>query len=109
PRGVELCECRCIFPELVERLQWLPCDDGAAVVQLQANDLKHEAVPSLPPSLKGPGSRRQAPPGHLTFGLRSSCERAELMLALVTRVTPVSTLADTFSPFEAASAVLTPS
>jgi helix-turn-helix protein len=49
------------------------------------------------------------PPGHLTFGLRSSCERAELMLALVTRVTPVSTLADTFSPFEAASAVLTPS
>jgi len=49
------------------------------------------------------------PPGHLIFGLRSSCERAELMLDLVTRVTPVSTLADTFSPFEAASAVLTPS
>src|ERR1700681_974738 len=59
PRGVELCQCRCIFPDLVERLQWLPCDDVAAVVQLQANDLKHEAVPSLPPSLKGPGSRRQ--------------------------------------------------
>ena len=59
-------------------------------------------------------SRRRSMPtaaviGHLTFGLRSSCERAELMLALVTRVTPVSTLADTFSPFEAASAVLTPS
>jgi hypothetical protein len=59
-------------------------------------------------------SRRRSMPttaviGHLTFGLRSSCERAELMLALVTRVTPISTLADTFSPFEAASAVLTPS
>ena len=59
-------------------------------------------------------SRRRSMPttaviGHLTFGFRSSCERAELMLALVTRVTPVSTLADTFSPFEAASAVLTPS
>jgi hypothetical protein len=59
-------------------------------------------------------SRRRSKPattviGHLTFGLRSSCERAELMLALVTRVTPVSTLVDTFSPFEAASAVLTPS
>jgi hypothetical protein len=48
-------------------------------------------------------------PNHSTFGLRSSCERAELMLALVTRVTPVSTLAGTGSPFEAASAVLTPS
>src|ERR1700687_1359059 len=59
-------------------------------------------------------SRRRSMPttaviGHLTFGFRSSCERAELMLALVTRVTPVSTLSDTFSPFEAASAVLTPS
>ena len=53
--------------------------------------------------------RAVSPPGHSTFGLRSSCERAELMLALVTRVAPVSTLAGTGSPFEAASAVLTPS
>jgi len=49
------------------------------------------------------------PPGHSTFGLRSSCDRAELMLAFVTRVAPVSTLAATGSPIEAASAVLTPS
>lgn len=48
-------------------------------------------------------------PGHCTFGLRSSCERAELRLAFVTRMAPVSTLADTGSPFEAARAVLTPS
>src|SRR6266700_4211883 len=47
--------------------------------------------------------------GHLTFGLRSSCERGELMLALVMRVAPVSTVAGTCAPFEAASAVLTPS
>jgi hypothetical protein len=57
--------------------------------------------------LKAPINAATAVIGHLTFGLRSSCERAEAMLALVTRVTPVSTLADTFSPFEAASAVLT--
>ena len=59
--------------------------------------------------LKAPINADNRRIGHLIFGLRSSCERAELMLALVTRVTPVSTLADTFSPFEAASAVLTPS
>jgi hypothetical protein len=46
---------------------------------------------------------------HLTFGLRSSCERAEPMLPLVIRVAPVSTFAATCSPFEAASAVFTPS
>ena len=51
PRGIELCECRCIFPEFVWRLQWLPCDDIAGVVQLQANYLKHEAVLSLPPEM----------------------------------------------------------
>jgi hypothetical protein len=48
-------------------------------------------------------------PDHLIFGLRSSCERVEFMLALVMRWAPVSTLAGTCSPFEAASAVLTPS
>jgi len=48
-------------------------------------------------------------PDHLFSGLRSSCERAEFMLALVTAVAPVSTLAGTCSPLEAASAILTPS
>jgi hypothetical protein len=48
-------------------------------------------------------------PDHLIFGLRSSCERPEFMLTLVMRLTPVSMLAGTCSPFEAASAVLTPS
>src|ERR1700730_15123857 len=46
---------------------------------------------------------------HLIFGLSSSCERVEFMFALVMRLTPVSILAGTCSPFEAASAVLTPS
>ena len=55
------------------------------------------------------GHRAVGPPGHSLFGLRSSCDRAELMLALVTRVAPVSTLAATCSPIEAARAVLTPS
>jgi hypothetical protein len=36
-------------------------------------------------------------------------DRTELKLALVTRMAPISTLADTGSPFEAARAVLTPS
>jgi hypothetical protein len=58
---------------------------------------------------RGSSDLSSTPPGHSTFGLRSSCERAEPMLALVMRVTPISTLADTCSPFEAASAVLTPS
>src|ERR1700724_3359235 len=58
---------------------------------------------------RGDQSSRHRAPGHSTFGLSSSCERDELMLALVTRVTPVSTLADTCSPFEAASAIFTPS
>jgi len=48
-------------------------------------------------------------PDQLIFGLRSSCDRAELMLALVMRLAPVSRVAGTFSPFEAASAVLMPS
>lgn len=50
--------------------------------------------------------------GHPTqsiFGLRSSCDRAEFMLALVMTLAPVSIVAGTFSPFEAASAVLTAS
>src|ERR1700680_1868861 len=42
---------------------------------------------------------------HLIFGLSSSCERVEFMFALVMRLTPVSILAGTCSPFEAASAV----
>ena len=46
---------------------------------------------------------------HLIFGLSSSCERAEFMFALVMTMAPVSILAGTCSPFEAASAVLTPS
>src|SRR4029077_2717606 len=45
PRGIELSERRRILPELVWRLQWLPGDHIAAVVQLQANDLKHETGP----------------------------------------------------------------
>jgi hypothetical protein len=44
---------------------------------------------------------------HLILGLSSSCERVELMLALVMRLAPVSTLAGTCWPLEAASAVLT--
>jgi hypothetical protein len=56
PRGIELCECRCILPELVWRLQRLPCNDIAATVQLQANDLKHEAAPSSPPAMTLPTS-----------------------------------------------------
>ena len=46
---------------------------------------------------------------HSTFGLTSSCERAEFMFALVITLAPVSILAGTCSPFAAASAVLTPS
>jgi hypothetical protein len=46
---------------------------------------------------------------HWILGLRSSCDRAELIFALVMRLTPVSTMAGTFSPLDAASAVLTPS
>jgi len=89
-----------------------PPDDGmrrSLPIDLRfLNSTEHVA------SLAGRRSRRRSMPttgiiGQLTFGLRSSCERAELMLALVISVTPVSTLADTFSPFEAASAVLTPS
>jgi hypothetical protein len=56
-----------------------------------------------PPTSSGP------PRDHLTFGLRSSCERAEPMLPLLMRVAPVSILAATCSPFEATSAVFTPS
>ena len=45
---------------------------------------------------------------YFTFGLKSSCERALFMFSLVMRFTPVSTVAGTFSPLDAASAVLTP-
>jgi phasin len=48
-------------------------------------------------------------PDHLICGLRSSCERGELMFALVMMLAPVSRLAGTCSPFEAASATLMPS
>jgi hypothetical protein len=131
PRGIELCECRCIFPEFVWRLQWLPCDDIAVVVQLQANYLKHEAVLSLAPEMTRladlqhlacsrkfasltalrlrPRFETARPRGHLTFESRSSFERAELRLLLVRRVAPVSIRAATGSPLEAASAVLMPS
>ena len=44
-----------------------------------------------------------------SFGSSSSWLRAEVMLALVMTLTPVSTVTGTLSPFEAASAVLTPS
>ena len=66
----------------------------------------------IPPGERGPGvidTWSPADPDHLILGLRSSCERAEFMLALVMTVAPVSTLAGTCSPFEAASAILTPS
>jgi hypothetical protein len=46
---------------------------------------------------------------HLMFGLRSSCARAEFMFALVMMLAPMSMLAGTCSPIEAASAVLMPS
>jgi hypothetical protein len=39
-------------------------------------------------------------PGHLTFGLRSSWERAEFMLAFVMMWAPLSTLVGTCSPFD---------
>ncbi len=47
--------------------------------------------------------------GYLTFGLRSSCERLSIMLAVVMRFAPVSTFFSTFSFLETASAVLMPS
>src|ERR1700730_14279685 len=46
---------------------------------------------------------------HLIFGFKSSCERGLFMFSFVMRFAPVSTFASTFSPFEAASAVLIPS
>src|SRR5208282_3097559 len=48
------------------------------------------------------------PKVYFTFGFKSSCERALFMFSLVMRFTPVSTVAGTFSPLDAASAVLTP-
>jgi DNA modification methylase len=45
-----------------------------------------ESTASNSPSKHIGTSAGRAHAGHLTFGLRSSCERAELMLALVTRV-----------------------
>src|SRR4029077_13968426 len=46
---------------------------------------------------------------YLTLGVRSSFERSEFIFSLVMRFTPVSTSFGTFSPFDAASAVLMPS
>ena len=54
-------------------------------------------------------SSRAACRHHLTFGFSSSCERASFMLALVIDVDAGVDLVSTFSPFEAASAVLMPS
>jgi hypothetical protein len=48
-------------------------------------------------------------PDQLVLALRRSCDRAEFMLAFVMRLAPVSILAGTCSPLEAASAVLMPS
>jgi hypothetical protein len=45
PRCIELRERHCIFPEFVCRLQGLPCDDIAIVVQLQTNNQKHQGNP----------------------------------------------------------------
>ena len=45
----------------------------------------------------------------LSFGLSSASIFGSFMFALVTRLAPVSTKVSTFSPFEAASAVLMPS
>jgi hypothetical protein len=39
---------------------------------------------------------------YFTFGFNSSCERALLMFSLVIRFTPVSTVAGTLSPLDAA-------
>jgi hypothetical protein len=44
PRGIELCERHCILPEFVWRLQRLPSDDIAFVVELQPNNLKHKEI-----------------------------------------------------------------
>src|ERR1700730_7318373 len=46
---------------------------------------------------------------HLIFGFKSSCERGLFMFSFVMRFAPVSTFASTFSPFDAARAVLMPS
>jgi hypothetical protein len=48
------------------------------------------------------------PRSYLTFGLKNSWERAEFKLALVTGAVPVSTLAGTGSPFDAASVAREP-
>ncbi len=49
------------------------------------------------------------PLGYFTFGFRSSCARGVFIFSLVIRFAPVSTSAGTFSPLDAANAVLTPS
>src|SRR5207245_1090443 len=46
---------------------------------------------------------------YFTFGFNNSCDRALFMFSLVMRLTPVSTVGSTFSPLDAARAVLTPS
>jgi hypothetical protein len=46
---------------------------------------------------------------YFTFGFKSSWERGLFMFSLVIRLAPVSTNVSTFSPLEAAKAVLIPS
>ncbi len=53
--------------------------------------------------------RWRAREGYFTGGLSSACSFGWSMFALVTRFAPVSTFAGTFSPFETASPVFTPS
>ena len=82
---------------------------GIGVADLSAHYLADRRGFRPPESAECIGRTNPAMPEFQILGLRSCCERAEFILALVMRLAPVSTLAGTCSPRAAASAVLTPS
>ena len=86
-----------------QQIEWSLTRDGTPGVSGGCRSCEGSRLPDMA------AGRPLVVVAYLTFGFSSSCARGSFMLAWVIRFAPVSTKGWTFSPLEAARAVLTPS